>query len=285
MPPEAPRRRRRAGGGSDRDRTPDGSDPHDAASRRRRADGRARPPLRPARLAGRRAPRDRPGAAAARAGTRTARTRASTPTSTGTTCRTGWSDATTDERLIRRWFARWPNANVGIRTGRRRRASSSLDVDPRHGGDTTLRLLQSAHGRLPDTPEAVTGGGGRHLLFAHPGGGVVIRSAAGRLGDGPDVRADGGYIVAPPSRHASGRRYAWELSGLPGRGAAGAAAPPGWRADSAAAPANGAEPRRGRRPAAAPSRRGSATRRCSPWPAGCAATAPRTRPSSPRSGR
>jgi putative DNA primase/helicase len=125
----------------------------------------------------------------------------------------GLQDATTDEGLIRRWFGRWPNANIGIRTG-----SVSgfvvLDVDPRHGGAEALRRLERAHGALPDTIEALTGGGGRHVLLAHPGG-VLIRNAAGKLGEGLDVRGDGGYIVAPPGKHASGGRYEWELSGHP----------------------------------------------------------------------
>lgn len=125
----------------------------------------------------------------------------------------GFRDATTDSAVIRGWWTRWPNANVGVATG----AVSGLvvlDVDPRHGGDVTLGELEARHGRLPETVVALTGGGGRHYLFAHPGG--RIRNSAGNLGVGLDVRGDGGYIVVEPSLHASGRRYAWELSRRPG---------------------------------------------------------------------
>ena len=58
-----------------------------------------------------------------------------------------------------------------------------------------------------------TGGGGRHLFYAHPG--VELANTAGRLPGvaeplpGVDLRGDGGYVVAPPSRHASGRPYWW----------------------------------------------------------------------------
>jgi hypothetical protein len=106
---------------------------------------------------------------------------------------------------VRAWFARWPDANVGVVTG----ALSGLlvlDVDPRHGGEESLAALEAERGALPPTLEAATGGGGRHLYFAHPGG--VVRNRVG-LRPGIDLRGDGGLVVAPPSRHASGRAYRW----------------------------------------------------------------------------
>ena len=57
-----------------------------------------------------------------------------------------------------------------------------------------------------------TGSGGWHLYFAHPGG--QIRNSAGTaLGPGFDVRGDGGYVIAPPSRHVSGGTYQWNGDG------------------------------------------------------------------------
>ena len=122
----------------------------------------------------------------------------------------GLHDATTDAVTIRQWWTQWPDANIGIATG----AASGLvglDVDPRHSGDETLANWERQHGPLPHTIESCTGGGGRHVLFAHPGGDVKSHNVA----PGIDVKADGGYIVAPPSLHASGRRYAWEVSSHP----------------------------------------------------------------------
>jgi hypothetical protein len=81
-----------------------------------------------------------------------------------------------------------------------------IDVDLRHGGDEGLEELEREHSRMPRTVECRTGGGGRHLYFAHPGG--LIRNKVG-LAPGVDLRGDGGYVVAPPSVHSSGARYAW----------------------------------------------------------------------------
>jgi putative DNA primase/helicase len=120
--------------------------------------------------------------------------------------------ATTDEATIQDWWTRWPDANIGIATG----AKSGvvvLDVDPDEGGALALEDLLAEHGSLPETVESLTGGGGRHLLFQHPG--VEMRNSASKLGAGLDIRGDGGYVIAPPSLHESGRRYEWEVSSHP----------------------------------------------------------------------
>lgn len=111
---------------------------------------------------------------------------------------------------IERWFDRWPDANVGIVTGR----VSGLvvvDIDARHGGPDSVVDAENTLGPLRPTVEATTGGGGRHLYYAHPGVAVANRVA---LRPGIDLRGDGGCVVAPPSVHPSGARYAW----VPGRG-------------------------------------------------------------------
>lgn len=126
----------------------------------------------------------------------------------------GLLDATTDPDIIREWWTKhWPTANIGILTG----AGSGIiavDIDPRHGGDETWEAVLAEHGPIPDTVEALTGGGGRHILFRHPGGRVA--GGTGKLGPGIDLKADGGYLVVEPSLHESGRRYMWEASSRPG---------------------------------------------------------------------
>ncbi len=108
------------------------------------------------------------------------------------------------------WFRRWPDGNLSVVTG----ALSGLvvlDVDPRHGGDKSLAALEERHAPLPVTVEAMTGGGGRHVYFAHPG--HEVRNRVG-IEPGLDLRGDGGTIVVPPSIHPSGNPYRW----LRGRG-------------------------------------------------------------------
>lgn len=90
---------------------------------------------------------------------------------------------------------------------------SVLDIDPKHGGFASLDGLIREHGPFPHTIEAVTGGEGRHLYFAHPGG--IVRNKVG-LAPGIDLRGDGGCIVAPPSIHASGKTYEWLQGHDPG---------------------------------------------------------------------
>jgi hypothetical protein len=82
-----------------------------------------------------------------------------------------------------------------------------VDIDPPHGGQASLERLMAEH--RGDFPAASvrTGSGGNHIYLTHPGGKVA--NTAGRLGDGIDVRGDGGYVIAPPSRHPAGGTYGW----------------------------------------------------------------------------
>ncbi len=113
--------------------------------------------------------------------------------------------------------------NVGIATGP---ASGVwvLDVDGAQG-EASLAALVARNGRLPDTVECRTGGGGRHLYFRYPEG-RAVRNSVAKLALGLDVRSEGGGTVAPPSRHTSGRAYEW----APGRAPmeAQAAPAPAW---------------------------------------------------------
>jgi len=110
----------------------------------------------------------------------------------------GLRDATKDPDTIRRWWTRWPEANVGIVTG----AKSGLVVLDQDGPEAEESLKDKD---LPSTLRVSTGKG-IHWYFSHPGG--IVRNFTRRL-PGLDLRGDGGYVVAPPSLHSSGHRYEW----------------------------------------------------------------------------
>ncbi len=130
--------------------------------------------------------------------------------------RHGLTDATTDEKTIREWWAKTPDANVLIRTGKiGDRYLVVLDVDPRHDGEESLARLIVDNAGLPDTPRAITGGGGSHVFMWSR---LPVKSSVGGHGGiapGLDVRSVGGYVIAAPSRHESGREYTWDVGAHP----------------------------------------------------------------------
>ena len=119
----------------------------------------------------------------------------------------GVKDATTDTATIKKLWGLWRDANIGIATGQ---ASGivAIDIDADKGGLESWEDLQDMYGRV-DTLTSYTGGGGMHLLFNAPEG-RVLRNSTGEISNGIDTRAEGGYIIAPPSLHVSGQRYQWE---------------------------------------------------------------------------
>jgi hypothetical protein len=125
---------------------------------------------------------------------------------------TGWEErATTDANFIRGWWRRY-DLNIAIATG----PGSGIWVLDLDGAEDEawLRPLEQEHGTLPPTVEAISGrgDGGRHLYFRWPKDkDKKIHNLQDR-DDFPDVRGKGGYIMAPPSIHPSGRRYAWSVN-------------------------------------------------------------------------
>lgn len=113
----------------------------------------------------------------------------------------GLHDATSEPDQIREWWRKNPDANIGIRTGE---GFLVVDVDSLE----SLAELEEEHGRLPETLTVRTGGGGLHHYFKID---QPIRNSVNRVGPGIDVRGESAYVVAPPSMHASGRRYSVEV--------------------------------------------------------------------------
>lgn len=123
----------------------------------------------------------------------------------------GLKAATTDAAIIEEWFSKWPDSNIGIATGEIS-GFFVIDID-RHktNGFEAWEQLIDHFGKRPETVEAITGGDGAHLLFKYHEG---IGNRTDLL-PGIDVRGQGGFIVAAPSNHQSGKVYTWELSSHP----------------------------------------------------------------------
>jgi putative DNA primase/helicase len=131
--------------------------------------------------------------------------RGNTATGRGKCPRGKWKDeSTTDQDTIRRWWQRWPTANIGIDCGKS--GLLILDADTYKESFEGEKLLTRAD---EETVTTLTGGGGVHLWYKRPESKDWGNAKKG-LPDGIDIRGDGGYIVAPPSLHKSGNRYAFE---------------------------------------------------------------------------
>jgi Bifunctional DNA primase/polymerase, N-terminal len=115
----------------------------------------------------------------------------------------GVKDATTNRARILAWWSRHPQANIGLATGH---TFDVLDVDG-PVGTQAIGTLATTHGLHSSGPLVRTGGGGWHYYLAPTGLGNVQPREVEHV----DWRGRGGYVVAPPSRHASGNPYQWAL--------------------------------------------------------------------------
>jgi Bifunctional DNA primase/polymerase, N-terminal len=113
----------------------------------------------------------------------------------------GVKDASCNRARVLAWWTRHPQANVGLATGHR---FDVLDVDG-PAGEQAIRTLAAEHGLQSSGPLVRTGGGGWHFYLAPTDLGNVRPQGLEHV----DWRGRGGYVVAPPSRHASGQAYHW----------------------------------------------------------------------------
>lgn len=128
----------------------------------------------------------------------------------------GYKNATKDSKVVGKWWAAFPEANIGIVCGE---ISSIivLDVDPRNGGMKSLKELQRVHGQLVETYRVLTPGtkkhgSGRHYYFAYSKELLAqLKSSTDKL-PGLDVQADKRYVLAPGSNHVNGE---YQIVGSP----------------------------------------------------------------------
>ncbi len=114
----------------------------------------------------------------------------------------GLKSATIAKRKLKTLFGS-SEASVGLLCDK---AFWVLDVDGPEGVADLERLI-SENGQIPKTPTAETGSGGRHYYFCHDPRVKKNRSKIG--GCSIDCKTTGGAVVAPPSRHSSGKEYSW----------------------------------------------------------------------------
>lgn len=114
------------------------------------------------------------------------------------------SVATNDLKQIEKWSAQFPDCNWGIVTDARS-GVFAVDCDGESGLDWLKARIDDGE-TLPES-WAVATGHGLHLYFKSPPG-LTMRTSAGRIAPSVDIRGEGGYVVAPPSVHSCGKRYA-----------------------------------------------------------------------------
>lgn len=120
----------------------------------------------------------------------------------------GFKDATTAAETIAEWWEAYPEANIGLDCGRS--GLVVIDLDGQEGVTNWNALQDQLHIPEHKTAIARTGSGhGAHVYYRAPAG-VDIRNSAGKLAKGIDVRAQGGYVVLPPS--VTEQPYEWEIS-------------------------------------------------------------------------
>lgn len=110
------------------------------------------------------------------------------------------------EEEIEQWWRAMPRAGVGIVTGKVSNLIV-LDVDTKKGADAN-----AIYETYPTGVVSRTGSGGGHFYYEYPSDRDHVPNVVGRENGKPnglDLRADGGYVVAPPTLHPSGRRYEW----------------------------------------------------------------------------
>lgn len=113
--------------------------------------------------------------------------------------------ASSDPAQIRKWWKKWPTANIGLAVGKSGLVTFDLDTYKEVYGEDDQLFAQADK----ETATQISGGGGEHLVFQMPAA-KLYTNAKGTLPPGIDIRGVGGMQVLAPSMHPSGKQYEWE---------------------------------------------------------------------------
>lgn len=111
-----------------------------------------------------------------------------------------------NKRMVSEWFHNLAGAGVGVVTGR---VSNMVVLDIENDCPYPIEDLLK---KYPTQMYSRTGSGGYHLFYQYPTA-VPRVSNRVRIFEGADLRADGGFIVLPPTMHVCGSRYEWVSRG------------------------------------------------------------------------
>lgn len=123
----------------------------------------------------------------------------------------GFKDATNNIKQIEEWWTLYPDAGIGLPTGKINDVVV-IDIDPRNNGHLSFDRLIDENEELPHTVHCMTGGGGDHFYFKYD---ERINKSSLSGYPGLDVQGNGKYVILPPSTHPSGKQYYWEESSKP----------------------------------------------------------------------
>ena len=127
----------------------------------------------------------------------------------------GLLDASKDPEVIRRWWTKYPAANIGMATGEISGVTVlDVDIKPWQGkdGKKTYDALIAEYGQLPITPWQTTWSGGAQGFYRYEPG---VKNSASKIGKDLDIRGDGGYCIVPPSVVSEDGQPAAEYEWIP----------------------------------------------------------------------
>jgi hypothetical protein len=120
--------------------------------------------------------------------------------------------ASIDADQIKKWWVKWPNANIGLSPAPKEAKYKLFIIDVDSGKHSKAKdsLIKLAKLGMPKTLTVKTPSGGYHLFFRHPGGGTIKAddSLWKQKFPGIDLRGDGTYVLAAGSV-IDGVKYEW----------------------------------------------------------------------------